>query len=414
MASLLSLVYLFFHLLLHLNPTQVSGGNLLFEDGYTVSTVLNGDKVKINPHSILPQSPSSNQFIILDSAASTFYIVSIPTTSQESGIKRLAGNGQMGYADGDLGSAMFDKPKNFAVDYRGNVYVADKNNYAIRKITKSGVTTIAGGYSQKPGHADGPARNASFSADFELVFVPQRCALMVSDHGNRLIRQINLKAEDCTSHSGSGLGASSAWLLALGVGLSCLIGLIVGFVIRPYVIPHEGSKLHHRSGTWNQCLMSLERQIVIFCSDIRSVIVSSKAYSLCTRLPGLSLSTLSLIFRLVSVESRTLCKKPVSLMDCDVLNSHQLDRAQTAVADQLTDLISFDESLSLSEKSNEIIEQEAKRENAEPDNYRKINGMIRANIVSFEEKFPGVSLEESSECSLGLVKRRLNAGNGFY
>lgn len=101
-------------------------------------------------------------------------------------------------------------------------------------------------------------------------------------------------------------------------------------------------------------------------------------------------------------------------MDCDVLNSHQLDRAQTAVADQLTDLISFDGSLSRLEKSNEIIEQEAKRENAEPDKYRKINGMIRANIASFEEKFPGVSLEESSEFSLGLVKRRLNAGNGFY
>ncbi|KAL2540911.1 NHL domain-containing protein [Abeliophyllum distichum] len=57
----------------------------------------------------------------------------------ESVIKRLAGNGQWGYVDGDLDSAMFDRPKSFAVDYRGNVYVADKNNYAIKKITKSGI-----------------------------------------------------------------------------------------------------------------------------------------------------------------------------------------------------------------------------------------------------------------------------------
>ncbi|XP_022878214.1 uncharacterized protein LOC111396134 isoform X2 [Olea europaea var. sylvestris] len=236
MAALLSLFSLLFHVFLQLYPTQVSGRNLIFEDGYTVSTVLDGDNVKVNPHSILPQSPFSNQFIVLDSAASTFYTVSIPTTSQGSLIKRLAGNGQCGYADGDVGSAMFNKPKSFAVDYRGNVYVADQTNFAIRKITKSGVTTIAGGYSQKTGHADGPALNASFSVDFELVFVPEKCALMVSDHGHRLIRQINLKAEDCTAHSGSRLGVSSAWFL--GVGLSCLFGLIAGFIIRPYVIPH--------------------------------------------------------------------------------------------------------------------------------------------------------------------------------
>lgn len=67
-----------------------------------------------------------------------------------------------------------------------------------------GVTTIAGGSSQKPGRTDGPARDASFSDDFELTFLPERCALMISDRGNRLVRQIVLKAEDCKSQSGSG------------------------------------------------------------------------------------------------------------------------------------------------------------------------------------------------------------------
>ncbi|KAL2534372.1 NHL domain-containing protein [Abeliophyllum distichum] len=57
----------------------------------------------------------------------------------ESVIKRLAGNGQRGYVDDDLDSAMFDRPKSFAVDYRENVYVADKNNYTIKKITKSSI-----------------------------------------------------------------------------------------------------------------------------------------------------------------------------------------------------------------------------------------------------------------------------------
>ena len=68
----------------------------------------------------------------------------------------------------------------------------------------AGVTTIAGGYSQKSGHADGPARDASFSDDFELTFISEMCALLISDHGNRLVRQISLRPEDCSRQSGSG------------------------------------------------------------------------------------------------------------------------------------------------------------------------------------------------------------------
>ena len=67
------------------------------------------------------------------------------------------------------------------------------------------MTTIAGGNIKKAGKADGPAQNASFSDDFELAFDPQRCALLIADHGNRLVRQLNLKAEDCADNSsGSG------------------------------------------------------------------------------------------------------------------------------------------------------------------------------------------------------------------
>lgn len=57
-------------------------------------------------------------------------------------IQKIAGNGVAGYADGELGSAMFNKPKSFAVDFKGNLYVADKFNYTIRKISKSGVCSL--------------------------------------------------------------------------------------------------------------------------------------------------------------------------------------------------------------------------------------------------------------------------------
>lgn len=58
----------------------------------------------------------------------------------DSAIKRFVGNGSSGYSDGDLdsGVVMFNKPRSFAVDLRGNVYVADKMKRTIRKITTSG------------------------------------------------------------------------------------------------------------------------------------------------------------------------------------------------------------------------------------------------------------------------------------
>lgn len=66
------------------------------------------------------------------------------------------------------------------------------------------MTTIAGGYSEGAGHVDGPAHNASFSDDFEISFIPELCALLISDHGNQLVRHISLKAEDCAQGSNAG------------------------------------------------------------------------------------------------------------------------------------------------------------------------------------------------------------------
>lgn len=156
--------------------------------------------------------------------------------SQESVFARFSGNGSPGYSDGDVGSAQFDKPRSFAFDLKGNMYVADRSNQVIRKISANGVTTIAGGFSEKSSRKE--AHNTSFSKDFELTFIPGLCALLVSDHMHQLVHQINLKEEDCTLGSKSGLGAVMTWTLALG--LSCLLGLVIGIAIRPYIIPHTG------------------------------------------------------------------------------------------------------------------------------------------------------------------------------
>ncbi|KAJ6793575.1 Uncharacterized protein M6B38_234805 [Iris pallida] len=228
---------LFFLLFLLISSAVAS--ELVLEPGYSVSTVLDFNRAPstVNPFSILPRH-RSKELLLLDSTNSAFY--SIPTPiSQEREVTLVSGKGVAGFSDGVGTAAMFDRPKSFAVDGRDNVYVADCRNRAIRKISTSGfTTTIAGGYSEKTGHIDGPAQNASFSNKFDLVYVPTMCAILISDRTNQLIRQIDLKPEDCAQKSQSGLGATYVSAIA---AICILVGAVFGFVVRPFFAPRTGS-----------------------------------------------------------------------------------------------------------------------------------------------------------------------------
>ncbi|CAN0924041.1 hypothetical protein LINGRAHAP2_LOCUS33922 [Linum grandiflorum] len=303
-----------------------STAGVILEDGYTVSTVIDGHKLNINPYLVHPIRDSSD-LVVLNYAAGVFYTAAFPTSpSEEVALKPLAGDGKVGFSDGELGSAKFNKPKNFAIDLKGNVYVADKGNHAIRKISSSGVTTIAGGSSNKVGKDDGPAQNATFSSDFELVFVAKQCALLVADHGNQLVRRIALRSEDCTTESPAspGLGAAPWWIL--GLGLSCVFGIAVGLAIRPYVIPRPSERPNNRfwlRKTWKLSVISLVKGARTLCSDIRSGVVSLlPIYTISRRLILLSLSLVSLMFRIkinpVGPQSPAPRKDFVSVIDADI------------------------------------------------------------------------------------------------
>jgi hypothetical protein len=209
--------------------------SLIPEEGYRVETVLYGNKMDVYPHSILP---FNGDILLLDSVNSTLFRIGLPL-SQDSTIKVFAGsrNTVPGFADGGFLDAQFNHPRSFTLDSKGNIYVADRANHAIRKISKSGVSTIAGGTAGKTGHADGPSQEAMFSNDYDLTFIPSICALLVSDRGNRMIRQIKLPSGDCVQHSGSG----THWVTpVIASGVSFLLGLLLMAFLQPYIAAHTG------------------------------------------------------------------------------------------------------------------------------------------------------------------------------
>jgi sugar lactone lactonase YvrE len=108
-------------------------------------------------------------------------------------VTTIAGSpGQAGSSDGTNNQALFNNPTGLACDPAGNLYVADSDNFIVRKLTPDVtgtnwiVTTIAGkaGFY---GHRDGVATNATFSYPYALASDPSG-NIYITDGGNGLIR----------------------------------------------------------------------------------------------------------------------------------------------------------------------------------------------------------------------------------
>lgn len=105
--------------------------------------------------------------------------------------------GQSGTADGPGVTARFAEPWGVAVDRTGNIYVADAANHTIRRIAADGyVTTIAGSAGQ-PGSVDGVGAAATFRFP-SGVAVDEAGNVYVADRGNSTIRKISPAGEVST------------------------------------------------------------------------------------------------------------------------------------------------------------------------------------------------------------------------
>jgi len=107
----------------------------------------------------------------------------------EGTVTTIAGGLGNGYRDGDPKTALFSAPYGVALDYLGNIYVADSDRGRIRKIGSDGMVTTLAGSGDSDGHVDGSGIEAKFYEPENLI-VDAELNLYVSDTQNNVIRKI--------------------------------------------------------------------------------------------------------------------------------------------------------------------------------------------------------------------------------
>ena len=103
-------------------------------------------------------------------------------------VSTFAGTGQIGSVDGVGATASFNNPYGITIDASGNLFIGDRQNYKIRKITAAGVvSTIAGSGSYGSFNATGTA--ATFNSP-QGVALDASGNIYVADYASNLIRKI--------------------------------------------------------------------------------------------------------------------------------------------------------------------------------------------------------------------------------
>ncbi|MCL2726364.1 MAG: NHL repeat-containing protein [Polyangiaceae bacterium] len=153
----------------------------------------------------------------------------ITSTSTTCQVSTLAGSGTAGFADDTGKAASFSSPTGVTVDASGNVYVADSGNNKIRKVTPAGdVTTFAG--TGVGGNGDGDMATATFNIPYGIV-VDAAGILYVSEHHD--IRKITGGMVRTLAGSGSsgftdGVGADAAFSGPHGLAIDASGNLYIG------------------------------------------------------------------------------------------------------------------------------------------------------------------------------------------
>jgi sugar lactone lactonase YvrE len=118
-------------------------------------------------------------------------------------VSTIAGNGLCLYKNGVQSQASFNNPRGVTVDRKGNIYVADSGNNSIRYINTTGVVSlVVGSINQKIGSNDGTGEistphniRASLHSPSMILSISST-KLYFTDSGNNTLRSIDIILSD--------------------------------------------------------------------------------------------------------------------------------------------------------------------------------------------------------------------------
>ncbi len=154
-------------------------------------------------------------------------------------VTTIAGNGTTGTNDGpSLSGATFSSPSGMAIDSQGNLFVVDRVSDRIRKITLSGtVTTLCG---STPGFSNGTGAGVKFEDPQDMV-IDSYDNIYVADRYNNRIRKITPSGVVST-FAGTGSAGTNDGTLT-GCSFNQPRGMAIDDYDNIYVIDYNGHKL---------------------------------------------------------------------------------------------------------------------------------------------------------------------------
>ena len=119
----------------------------------------------------------------------------------------IAGNGERGYG-GDGGpatDAMLNMPHEIQFDARGDLYIVERDNHAVRKVDmQTGIISTVAGTGEAGFSGDGgPAAAAQLRAPHSIVFASDG-RLLICDIGNHRMRRVDLETGLIETFAGTG------------------------------------------------------------------------------------------------------------------------------------------------------------------------------------------------------------------
>ena len=142
-------------------------------------------------------------------------------------VSTLAGkSGTFGSTNGTGAAARFNSPEGLTIDAAGNLFLADRSNQIIRRITPVGVVTTLSGQAGSPGYNDGTKTTARFSNPANVA-VDAAGNVFVTDTGYSILRKVSPAGSVVTlagvpayvGGSNDGVGASARFNNPEGVAV---------------------------------------------------------------------------------------------------------------------------------------------------------------------------------------------------